>query len=246
MKKQRKKTLRKISRKKGVNEPEIDIEYQNQISELATQFREDQLKLVLRRCYKNVQKYGPEAILRAVEDNWASLPAGSVNTSVKDFVKIEEERSQVFIEETLTPTEIFSGTLHPHNETAKNNAEFLIESSERIDYYDSDTLAEMKRAYEKDNFDDVADIAYLHDRCQRPQSPPERQQIDDKPQTPKKPESPWKRISELLAEVAEEDQAESPLKCCVEAVRHLSCDLTYDSRTAAKESIRKAIKHLEE
>jgi hypothetical protein len=56
--------------------------------------------------------------------------------------------------------------------------------------------------------------------------------------------SPWNRVAELLDEVTEEE-GETPLKCCVEAIRQLSRDLTYDNRVAAKDSIRKAIKHLE-
>lgn len=247
MKKQKPKT-RKICRKKGQSEPEINQEHQKQINALANQFREDQLKIVLRRCYSNVQKYGPEAIMKAVDDSWTAMVASACH-GVADstaFLKFEQEVAEECVQETLeVDMHPQIGITHPHQETSKRNALFLIESSEGLVDYDSDTLVEMKQAYEKDRYDDVADLAYLYDRNRRPlPQPPERQKNDN---TCKKPESPWRRISELLMEVAEEDQSkESPLKCCVEAVRHLSRDLTYDHRVAAKDAIRKAIKYLED
>lgn len=241
MKKQKPKT-RKICRKKGQNESEINPEHQKQISALTNQFREDQLKTVLRRCYSNVQKYGPEAIMKAVEDSWTAMVASACH-GVADSTALAKD----FVEETLAhDIDPHGGITHPHQETSKRNALFLIESSEGLTDYDSDTLMEMKQAYKKDCYDDVADLAYLYDRNRRPLQHPETRREDNT--TPcKKPESPWQRVSELLMEVAEEDQRkESPLKCCVEAVRHLSRDLTYDNRAAAKDSIRKAIKYLED
>lgn len=245
MKKQRHKS-KKIARRKGVNEPEIDLEHQKKVNALATQFKEDKLKAVLRRCYSDVQKYGPEAIMKAVEDSWTAIAAAGCNGIVhssgldKDaFVKIEIE-----IADEATPA---YGISHDHEETSRRNALFLIESSEQIDY-DSETLMEMKQAYEKGRYDDVADLAYLHDRNRRTAPQWAECQIDDKTTLCRdEPKNPWRRFSELLTEVAEEKgNTESPLKCCVEAVRHLSRDLTYDNRVAAKDSIRKAIKHLEE
>ncbi len=260
MKKQRHKS-KKVARKKGINEPEINLEHQRKVNVLATQFEEDKLKAVLRRCYSDVQKYGPEAIMKAVENNWTASVAVDCNGIVeraahssdldKDafaFVKVEEEVTDKRMRENLEVEAIPAyGTTHDHEITSKHNALFLIESSEQIDY-DSDMLMKMKRAYERGNYDDVADLAYLHDRNRR-SSPqwPKCQTNDETTLCREELASPWKRISELLTEVADEDQRkETPLKCCVEAVRHLSRDLTYNNMGAAKDSIRKAIKHLEE
>lgn len=254
--KKRKPKSRKICRKKGQNELDIDIEHQKQVNALATQFKEDKFKAVLRRCYGDVQKYGPEAIMKAVEDSWAALAAAGCQgivhgSSDKDaFVKMEEEVKEHSLRLGLAMDENAEvesrrayGTSHDHEETSKRNALFLIESSENLPDYDSDTLMEMKQAYKKRRYDDVADLAYLFDCRRRPlPQPPER----DTTLHRETPESPWHRVSELLEEVAEEEQhKESPIKCCVEAVRQLSRDLTYDNNAAAKESIRKAIKYLE-
>lgn len=250
----RKRHKKKISRKKGFNEPEIDIKHQNEVNVLAAQFKEDQLKIVLRRCLNNVQKYGPEAIMKAVEDSWTAMAAvgchaitQSSSVDENALLKVEIEVADEHMKENLEEVETSPayGTAHDHEETSKRNALFLIESSQHIDY-DSETLANMKRAYEKGSYDDVADLAYLYDRSRRPLAqPPESRVNDETTLCREEPESPWKRVSELLTEVAEES-SESPLKCCVEAVRHLSRDLTYDNRVAAKDSIRKAIQHLEE
>ncbi len=241
---------RKICRKKGQNEPGIDKEHQKQVNALVTQFKEDKLKAVLRRCYGDVQKYGPEAIMKAVEDRTGCC--GIVHNSSLDenaFVKMEEEVSKERMEEDLeVEARRRYNMSHDHEETSKRNALFLIESSEGLDDYDLDTLVEMKRAYEKGRYDDVADLAYLQDRKRRPSPQPPEEEINDSTTLHREsPKSPWQRVSELLTEVVEEDQRnETPLKCCVEAVRHLSRDLTYDNMGAAKESIRKAIKCLEE
>ncbi len=252
MKKQRHKS-KKISRRKHNGEPEVDLEHQKEVNALVTQFKEDKLKAVLRRCYSDVQKYGPEAILKAVEDSWTAMAAVGCHaithsSSVDDhsLIKVEQEVVNERLEENLeVEARPAYGTSHDHKETSKRNALFLIESSQHIDY-DSDTLMEMRRAYDRENYDDVADLAYLHDRRRRPLAqPPERKINDETTLCREEPESPWKRVSELLTEVAEES-TESPLKCCVDAVRHLSRDLTYDNRVAAKDSIRKAISHLEE
>ena len=97
------------------------------------------------------------------------------------------------------------GTSHDHEETSKRNALFLIESSESLPDYDSDTLIEMKQAYEKGRYDDVADLAYLQDRRSRPSpQPPERRVNDETTLLREAPASPWHRVSELLEEVAEE------------------------------------------
>lgn len=250
----RKKTKKqKINRKKGHNEPEIDEEYQKQINELATQFKEDQLKSVLRRCYKNVQKYGPEAILKALDNSFGS-DQNACSIDADAFVEIEAEITSEHMEENLQIIDLevnshwANSTKHDHAKTSKRNALFLIESSERLDDYDSDTLMEMKRAYERGNYDDVADLAYLQDRSRRPVAQSSDDADDstpvDVPSLYSKNHSPWFRVAELLEEVAE-DQKETPLKYCVEAVRHLSGDLTYDDRTAAKDSIRKAIACIE-
>lgn len=237
MKKQKPKS-KKICRKKRQNELETDKEWK-QINKLAAQFKEDQFKLVLRRCYQNVQKYGPEAILKAINDDWTAMVAAAHKgtTAETDFVNNYGDK------EVLSKNH----TTHPHEETAKRNALFLIESSESLNDYDSDTLMEMKRAYGRGNFDDVADLAYIHDRNRRSRLFERRVDDNTTSQNIYNNESPWHRFAELLEEVVEEDQQkESPLKCCVEAVRHLSRDLTYDNRMLAKESIRKAIKYLEE
>lgn len=247
--KQKSKT-RKIARKKhSAGEPKIDKEHQKQVDALATLFKEDQLKAVLRRCYNNVQKYGPEAIMKAVEDSWTAWMATACHgvTDDKAFVKVEQEIAENY-EETLE-INVHYGTTHPHKETSKKNALFLIESSECLDDYDPNTLAEMKRAYETGHYDDVADLAYLHDRNRRPIPMYPEVQVNDDTILLRDDKgcSPWHRVSELLEEVAEEGQREeTPLKCCVEAVRQLSRDLSYDNNAAAKGSIRKAIKYLEE
>ena len=254
MKKHQHKT-KKICRKKHPAEPEIDFEFQKQVNALATQFKDDQLKAILRRGYTNVQKYGPEAILKAINDSWsvaAAAASGGINND--SFVEIEREVASKYLDLIPRPEDLevvaclAGGTVHSHKETAKRNAIFLIESSERLEDYDVDTLAEMKRAYEKDRDDDVADLADLQDRNRRPAPMyPESRVNDNTTLRREAPISPWSRVAELLTEVADEERhKESPLKCCVEAVRHLSRDLTYDNRTDAKESIRKAIKHLEE
>lgn len=242
MKKHKHKT-KKISRKKHHAEPEIDLEHQKQVNALATQFKDDRLKAILRRGYTNVQKYGSEAILKAINVSWSG---GIVDDS---FIKTELEMTSERLKEELEVDAYpIGGTSHSHKETSKRNAIFLIESSERLEDYDADTLAEMKRAYENGNYDDVADLAYLRDVQRRPQPQiPERELDNNATLHRDEPKSPWNRVAELLEEVADEERhKESPLKCCVEAVRHLSRDLTYDSRTEAKESIRKAIKYLEE
>jgi len=65
--------------------------------------------------------------------------------------------------------------LHDHKETSKRNALFLIKSSERLPDYDSNVLTEMKKAYNEGSYDDVADLAYLHDRNRsNPQLPESR------------------------------------------------------------------------
>lgn len=246
----RKKTKKqKINRKKGHDEPEIDEEYQKQINELATQFKDDQLKLILRRCYKNVQKYGPEAILKAL-DNSFGCDQNACSIDEDAFVEIESEITKEHMEDLqVIDLEVnfhwADSTKHNHAETSKRNALFLIESSECLDDYNTNTLAEMRLAYERGNYDDVADLAYLQDRSRRPSPQPPESQINDNATLHREaPVSPWSRVAELLEEVAE-DQKETSLKYCVEAVRHLSGDLTYDDRTAAKNSIRKAIACIE-
>ena len=174
MKKQKPKS-RKICRKKGQKELDIDQEHQNQVNVLAMQFKEDKLKAVLRRCYSDVQKYGPEAIMKAIEDSWtAAAAAGAcaiVHSDPADkhsFVQMETDAAIENMEENLeVDAPRAYGTSHDHEETSKRNALFLIESSESLVDYDSDTLMEMKRAYEKGRYDDVADLAYLYDRNRR-------------------------------------------------------------------------------
>jgi hypothetical protein len=242
MKKQRK-TSKKICRKKGKNEPKIDPEYQNRINALATQFREDQLKTVLRHCYRNVQTYGAEAIMKSLEDTWpCHIGPSSYDDEEREVIEWMDETMSPCFSQTMSPSRL----LHDHEKTSKQNALFLIESSEALPDYDRNTLAEMKEAYDKGSYDDVADLAYLHDCQCRPQ--PRVIEEAEEAEEATKCRSPWQRISELLTEVAEEDQgrSESPIKYCVEAIRYLSRDLTYDNRLAAKDLIHKAIKCLEQ
>lgn len=234
---------KQICRKKGRNEPVIDEETQNRINELATQFQEDQFKKVLRRCYRNVQQYGAKAILQAIETNLVATSDGQVSD---EFVKMEVEEAKLQAERDEFIAKCMKGIIHAHEETAQRNALFLIESSEARGDYDLDTIAAMRQMYERGIYDDVADLAYLHDRKQRPQ-PQTIDKIPCSPNNETKPESPWQRFSELLTEVVEEEdqKTESPIECCVEAIRCLSRDLTYENRTAAKDLIRRAIKNLE-
>ncbi len=256
------KKQKKICRRKGADEVDIDLEHQKQVNALATQFKEDQLKAVLQKCYSNVQKYGPEAILKAVEDSWTAVRASATarlihneSTDKDAFIQMKEAAQELMNEELELLARSHSSTPRSHEETSKQNALFLIESSEALDYYDSDTLAEMKQAYDLFHYDDVADWAYLHDRARRPQPRGnddtalccEEPHCMDRHEPQRLAKDPWCRILELLTEVAGEDQSnKSPLKCCVEAVRCLSRDLTYDNRVAAKTAIREAIKYLEE
>lgn len=249
MKKQKSKSM--ICRKKSHKELNTDNEHKEKINALAIQFKEDKLKALLRRCYSNVQKYGSEAILKAVEDSWtANMAVGcsgiSSLTDDRTFVQIADDVCKNQMKNLEVDTQQRYGTSHDHEITSKKNALFLIESSESLDDYDLSSLTEMKTAYKNGNYDDVADLAYLQDCRRRPgPQPPERRIDDSTTFYREKPKSPWQRISELLTEVVEEDQSESPLKCCVEAVRYLSRDLTYDNVGAAKESIRKAIEGLD-
>ncbi len=257
------KKQKKICRRKGADEVDIDLEHQKQVNALATQFKEDQLKAVLQKCYSNVLKYGPEAILKAVEDSWTAVRASATarlihneSTDKDAFIQMKEAAQELMNEELELLAYSHSSTPRSHEETSKQNALFLIESSEALDDYDSDTLAEMKQAYEKGRYDDVADLAYLHDRARRPRPQPqgkddttlccEEPHYMDRSGPQRRAKDPWCRISELLTEVVEDQSNKSPLKCCVEAVRCLSRDLTYDNRVAAKAAIREAIKYLEE
>lgn len=119
--------------------------------------------------------------------------------------------------------------LHCPEGTMKSNAAFLIESSEKIDY-DSDILSKMKEAYEREDYDDVIDLAYLHDRNKRGY-------IGSKKHTENEEES----FCELVEEVIGKGSA---INCCRNALEHLCGDLTYDNRAAAKAELTKAIELL--
>lgn len=215
--------MHKIKKNKDKPEHQFDKEQQKLIAELVQQFKDDQLKFVFRRCLHHIQKYGLPAFSKAIELQLKEDP--SEDPSI--YSGLETEASI-----------IHNGVSHSHEEFSKRNASFLIESSEKVPNYDQKVLREMKIAFEKGNYDDVADLAYLHDRNKRTVI---RRETDIPVY---KPESPWERFSDLLDEVVAEKD-ETPLQFCVEALRHLSSDLTYDSRNAAKEAIRKAIRLME-
>ena len=57
---------------------------------------------------------------------------------------------------------------HDPHEILKKNAEFLIESSEKIKNYDQKTISSMKKEYNKANYSNVINLAYTHDSKKRP------------------------------------------------------------------------------
>lgn len=263
----------KISRRKADHEINADPEKQQHLKELAIAFQEEQVKIVLRKLYKNVQQYGAEVVLEAVNQNWLKTeeeweetvdgdlarwdlnfkPSNASFVVGESIPEIEEAATKEIVIENLEEIESCglssSGIRHKHLEVLKRNALFLIESSEKIEDYDQDTLAQMKRCYERANYDDVLDLAFLHDREKRPLRIGTFLQTTTQ-ERPPKPQ--MKTVVELLEEVAGEDSTgsidskETALQACVSALRHLSRDLTYEERTSAKQEIRKVIGLLEE
>lgn len=238
-----------VIRKKNNSEQQRDEKYEQELAEKAQEFKDDQLRSVLRKCYKTVKKYGPDVVLKSMEDSallsFAPLSAGIVNDDA--FVKMEDEISGAYFEEAteVTAQSIYSRS-HDHEETSKRNALFLIESSEKLESYDRDLLVKMRAAYNRGDYDDVADLAYLHDCNRRPVVQPPEQEVGEDTVLREMPLSPWSRVAELLDEAVEEENEESAIQLCVDAMRHLSRDLTYENRAAAKESIQRAIKHIRE
>lgn len=188
--------------------------------------RDEEVKEVFRKFYKNVQEHGAEAVLQAIRDKWE---------------QIEEEWRNEGAEDTWD----LSGIRHEHEETLKRNALFLIESSEKITDYDPKVLKEMKMAYELEDYDDVLDLAYLHDRKKRVKQARETK-LKAEPTASAELNRPFTHAMTTLIEAiaAEENSEETAIQSCVSALRHLSRDLTYEERSAAKEDIRKAIQLL--
>jgi tRNA uridine 5-carbamoylmethylation protein Kti12 len=115
------------------------------------------------------------------------------------------------------------------DELLKRNAAFLIEASEEIEDYDSDCLNQMKAAFDNSEYNDVIDLAYIHDRVKRGNKPHASEYADE-------------IVSELSSEL---EAPNTPLQWCVSALRILSKDLTYENRELAKQEIRKIISVLE-
>jgi len=179
----------------------------------------EQLRLVLYHCYNNVQRYGVKIVLKNL-DMLTRLEGEDLITCTSNL-HVKDPKH-------------FKNTIYDCKETTQQNALFLIESFKLIKNDESNTLIEMKQAYEKEDYDDVIDLAYLHDRYTRSVV-----HADEKIQ---KIRSPWKRFFSLFENKPQNNQS---LKHCIEALKLLSCDFTYDNRTAAKTLLQKAIKKLE-
>jgi len=168
-----KRKTKKISRKKHQGEPDIDPKTQELIKNLATTFKEDQIRQVLSKFYK----YGAEAVLEAVNQSGAfhlhdepNAPEDEEWEQAQTFEEMERVAAKVRMKENLEETEPSTTYHYPakHSEILQRNALFILESSEKIPNYDQETLVQMRTAYSRKCYDDVLDLAFLHDRKRRP------------------------------------------------------------------------------
>ncbi len=229
MQKKQQNKAKKIYRKKSEDEEIVSPEQRKMIREMAAMFRDDQLKKVLEECYHNVQKYGPEAIMKTIDNQWTF--------TMNDDSKFTDPIITTIIEDDTI--ECCSSmprktSIHDHMKTLKQNAAFLIEASEAIDDYDPATLEQMKAAFEKEDYDNVADLACLHDKSKR-------NTIFRKCDQKILPLNLNKKICDILTEVVENNDDNSITHHLIGALRELDAPLTYDNRAQAKSQIRKAL-----
>lgn len=79
---------------------------------------------------------------------------------------MENEDIIVHCWDEFTPT-CSAGIKHDPCEVLQRNAQFLIDSSKKIDGYDSEVIKGMQEAYARESYDQVIDLAYRYDRQNR-------------------------------------------------------------------------------
>lgn len=133
-----------------------------------------------------------------------------------------------------------------HGNLMKRNAAWLIEASEKIKSYDTQTLDDMKTAYAQQDYDDVVDLAYLHDRENRPKKPApkiHKNHIDEETGEELEFFDPSKPLSSISGKKISDTML---LSYCVKAMSCLEQDLTYENKAKAKNEIKKIMNFLRE
>ena len=211
-----------------------------EIQKLTDDLRRAQTKHTLAKLYEKVLDYGSDLVLR----------------ECKCVDNQESERFLIEDDPLLgEPSCLIEPKQHNPEETLKKNAKFLVESSRKLPDYSPELLHCMEDAFERSDFQAVIEFAIQNDSYQRRQ----RTKFDRESDQGKTKEQIQHEINEVERELSvscnwgallDEILAEKPLEKtalghCVTAMKALSGELTYDSRSKAKESLAKAVVMLE-
>lgn len=211
-----------------------------EIQKLTNELRKAQTKHTLAKLYEKVLDYGSELVLRdpkCVDNSW-------MRNEVQEDPLLGEA------------SKLIEPKRHDPEETLRKNAQFLIESSRKLPDYVPKILSGMENAYRRHDYQTVIELAVQHDSNHRrkkikferePDKGKSKEQIQNEVDEVHKTLSITCNWGALLDEIlAEKPLEKTALGHCVSALRSLFGELTYDARSAAKESLTRAIAMLED
>jgi len=224
------------------------VEKNKKVQELVKKLQIDQMKNFLRKYYKYVQEYDPEIVMEALDKQWVYTQKNTKNSLNSTLITSENDNSiQTYDPFSDAPinTKISQGFRHNPKDTLKRNAAFLIESSEKIGY-NQEVLFKMKKSFDLGEYDDVLDLACLYDREQRQVTRPainEEEDIKAAKKALQDDEKNWtQRLVDLISEVELESSEDTTITHYLTCALHeMDGELTYDSRSMARDYIKKAL-----
>lgn len=206
-----------------------------EIRQLTEELTRERTKHALAALYEKILDYGSDIVL-------ATANLGPI---------LREAQLDPKLEESLLgePTTVASKV---HESRQLENAQFLLESSRKIPNYDPKILESMERAFKGGEYGAVMTLAGRHDTNCRPRPHRDKHFASDLTDYHEEVEAVGKTLRasttlfEMLDEVVKEsDTKPSALKCCVDALKFLSKELTYENKANAKDMIRRAMVLLE-